>query len=302
MLRAEIVRLAREYGRYGYRRITALLRWEGWQVNHKRVERIWREEGLKVPHKQPKRGRLWLGDGCCVRLRQTHFTLQVEGTSQIFITGPAVVKEVTGEDVSFEELGGAKVHSEISGVSHLMVRGDQECLALIRRLLTYLPQNNREFSPIVETDDDFQRLCENLTRIVPTDPKKTYDVRDVIREVVDSRDLLEILPRCARNMITGFARLAGRSVGVVGNQPKFLAGAIDVDAAGKGSRFVRFCDAFNIPLIIFVDVPGYMPGVRQEYGGIIRHGTKMLYAWSEATVPSHLRCWQSVRGRGFGRG
>ncbi len=213
------------------------------------------------------------------------FILQVEGTSQMFITGPGVVREVTGQDVSFEELGGSKIHSAISGVAHFTAPNDRECLEMIKKLLTYIPQNNRQKPPTVETGDDPQRLCEKLTQIVPTDQKKTYDMRRVIREVVDQGDFLEIAARYAQNMVIGLARLGGRSVGIVANQPRVLAGAIDINAADKASRFIRFCDAFNIPLIIFVDVPGYMPGVQQEAGGIIRHGAKMLYAWSESTVP-----------------
>lgn len=213
------------------------------------------------------------------------FILQVEGTSQMFITGPVVVKEVMSQDVSFEELGGAKIHSTISGVAHFTAKNDRDCLELIKKLLSYLPQSNREKPPVRDMGDDPQRLCEKLTYFVPTDQKKTYDMRVVIKEVVDNGDFLEISPRYAQNMIIGFARLAGRSVGVVANQPRVFAGAIDINAADKGSRFIRFCDAFNIPIISFVDVPGYMPGVAQESGGIIRHGAKMLYAWSESTVP-----------------
>jgi acetyl-CoA carboxylase carboxyltransferase component len=213
------------------------------------------------------------------------FILQVEGTSQMFITGPAVVRGVTGQDVSFEELGGSKIHSAISGVAHFAAKNDRECLEIIKKLLTYIPPNNRQKPPVVETGDDPQRLCEKLTYFVPTDPKKTYDMRGVIKEVVDNGDFLEISSRYAQNMVIGLARLGGRSVGVVANQPRVLAGAIDINAADKASRFIRYCDAFNIPLIIFVDVPGYMPGVQQESGGIIRHGAKMLYAWSESTVP-----------------
>jgi len=213
------------------------------------------------------------------------FILQVEGTSQMFITGPAVVREVMGQEVSFEELGGAKIHSTISGVAHFTAKNDPACLDLIRKLLSYLPQSNREKPPVSETGDDPQRLCEKLISFIPTDQKKTYDTRVVIKELVDNGDFLEVMPRYAKNMIIGFARLAGRSVGVVANQPRVFAGAIDINAADKASRFIRFCDAFNIPLISLVDVPGYMPGIEQEYGGIIRHGAKMLYAWSESTVP-----------------
>jgi len=213
------------------------------------------------------------------------FIIQLENTGQMFITGPAVVKRVMGQEVSFEELGGSRIHSQLSGVAHLTARNEEECLATIKRLLSFLPQNNREKPAVVETDGHTQRKCASLAKVVPTDQKKTYDMREVLQEVLDTGDFLEILPRYAQNIIIGFGRLAGRSVGVVANQPKVFAGAIDINAADKSSRFIRFCDAFNIPLVIFVDVPGYLPGIQQEYGGIIRHGAKMLYAWAEATVP-----------------
>ncbi|MCX5908070.1 MAG: methylmalonyl-CoA carboxyltransferase, partial [Deltaproteobacteria bacterium] len=196
-----------------------------------------------------------------------------------------VVKEVMGEDVSFEELGGSRMHSVVSGVAHFTAKDDRACLDLIKKLLSYLPASNRQKAPAIDTGDDPGRLCEKLTYFVPADPKKTYDMRVVIKEVLDRGEFLEVLPRYAQNMIIGFGRLAGRSVGVVANNPKAVAGAIDINAADKGSRFIRFCDAFNIPLMMFVDVPGYLPGVAQESGGIIRHGAKMLYAWSESTVP-----------------
>ncbi len=213
------------------------------------------------------------------------FIIQVEKTAQMFITGPAVVKEVTGVEVTFEELGGVKIHSRESGVTHLVAKDDTDCLGLIRKLLSYLPQNNRESPPVIPSGDDPFRLNEILTEIVPTSPKKTYDMRLVIREIMDRSEFFEIQPLFAQNMVIGFGRLDGHVVGVVANQPRYLGGTIDVNAADKAARFIRFCDCFNIPLIILADVPGYLPGVDQEGKGIIRHGAKMLYAFSEATVP-----------------
>ena len=213
------------------------------------------------------------------------FIIQVEKTAQMFITGPAVVKEVTGVEVTFEELGGVKIHSKESGVTHLVAKDDTDCLGLIRKLLSYLPQNNRESPPVIPSGDDPFRLNEILTEIVPTSPKKTYDMRLVIREIMDRSEFFEIQPLFAQNMVIGFGRLDGHVVGVVANQPRYLGGTIDVNAADKAARFIRFCDCFNIPLIILADVPGYLPGVDQEGKGIIRHGAKMLYAFSEATVP-----------------
>jgi len=213
------------------------------------------------------------------------FIIQVEKTAQMFITGPAVVKEVTGVEVTFEELGGVKIHSRESGVTHLVAKDDTDCLGLIRKLLSYLPQNNRESPPVIPSGDDPFRLNEILTEIVPTSPKKTYDMRLVVREIMDRSEFFEIQPLFAQNMVIGFGRLDGHVVGVVANQPRYLGGTIDVNAADKAARFIRFCDCFNIPLIILADVPGYLPGVDQEGKGIIRHGAKMLYAFSEATVP-----------------
>ncbi len=215
----------------------------------------------------------------------TDFVFMVEGRSHMFITGPEVIKTVTGEDVTFEALGGAQAHATKSGVAHFVSAGEQECLTQVKRLLSFLPANNMEEPLMQDLGDSGERLEERLTQIVPADPNKPYDVRDVIRGVVDAGDFLEVQPGWAMNMVVGFARLGGRSVGVVANQPRVLAGCIDINAADKGSRFIRFCDAFNIPLLTFVDTPGYLPGVAQEYGGIIRHGAKLLYAYSEATVP-----------------
>ena len=215
----------------------------------------------------------------------TDFIVMVEGTSQMAITGPGVIKSVTGEDVTLEELGGAKVHSEITGQAHIVVKTDKECIRSIRSLLAYLPSNNEELPPVVQSRDDPLRIDASLEEIVPADFRKAYDMRKVITRVVDHESFHELLPRYAKNIIIGFARMDGQTVGIVANQPIFLAGCLDVDSSDKAARFIRLCDAFNIPLVNFVDVPGYFPGVKQEYAGIIRHGAKMLYAYAEATVP-----------------
>lgn len=215
----------------------------------------------------------------------TDFIFMVKGTSQMFITGPAVIKTVTGEDIDFERLGGSRVHSEISGTAHFVAENDAECLQMIRRLLSYLPSNNREKPPVIDLGDDPNRPVDSLEEVVPVDFREAYDMRDVIRRVVDREDFMEILPNWAKNIVIGFARLDGHTVGIVANQPDVYAGALDVDASDKAARFIRFCDAFNIPLVNLVDVPGFFPGTKQEYNGIIRHGAKMLYAYSEATVP-----------------
>jgi propionyl-CoA carboxylase beta chain len=215
----------------------------------------------------------------------TDFTIMVDGTSQMFVTGPDVVKSVTQEEVTFEELGGAKTHSTKSGVAHLMARDDRDCLQLVRKLLSYLPQNNTEDAPRVESGDDPNRMDPRLAQIVPPEPNKPYDMKEVVRLVVDRGEFFEIHPHFAMNIITGFARMDGRAVGIVGNQPSMLAGVLDINSSVKGARFVRFCDAFNIPIITFEDVPGFLPGTAQEWGGIIRNGAKLLYAYCEATVP-----------------
>lgn len=215
----------------------------------------------------------------------TDFIVMVKGQSHMVITGPAIIREVTGEDISLEELGGAKVHSEITGQAHLVADSDAECIEIIKKLLSYLPSNNDENPPVIESTDDPDRVDDTLEEIVPADFKKSYDMRRVLLRVVDNEDFYEIQPRYATNIIIGFARLDGNTVGIVANQPRVKAGCLDVDASDKAARFIRFCDAFNIPLINFVDVPGYFPGVTQEHAGIIRHGAKMLYAYSEATVP-----------------
>ncbi len=215
----------------------------------------------------------------------TDFIVMVKGRSHMVITGPAIIKEVTGEEISLEELGGAKIHSEITGQAHFVAENDEECIEIIKKLLSYLPSNNDEPPPHVKSDDDPDRVDDTLEAIVPADFKKSYDMHRVIMRVVDREDFYEILPRYATNIIIGFARLDGSTVGIVANQPRIKAGCLDVNASDKAARFIRFCDAFNIPLINFVDVPGYFPGVAQEHAGIIRHGAKMLYAYSEATVP-----------------
>lgn len=213
------------------------------------------------------------------------FVVQVEKTSHVFITGPAVIKEVTGEGVSFEELGGAKVHSTKSGVVHLAAKDDKECLDLIRGLLDFLPQNNLEKPLRKSCTDPIEREVPELIDMVPIQMSRTYDMIKVIQAIVDEGDFFEIHPRFARNIVVGFARMGGQVVGLVANNPRFLGGCLDIDSSDKASRFIRACDVFNIPLLTLVDVPGFLPGVRQEHGGIIRHGAKMLYAWTEATVP-----------------
>jgi propionyl-CoA carboxylase beta chain len=215
----------------------------------------------------------------------TDFTIMVKGTSYMFVTGPDVIKTVTHEDVTKEDLGGAMTHNERSGVAHFAVEDDAECIALIRELLTFMPDNNLDDAPMVATQDPIDREDESLDRLIPPSPNQPYDMLDVIRTVADEGYFLEVHEHFARNLVVGFARLGGRPVGIVANQPAHLAGTLDINASVKGARFVRFCDAFNIPLITFEDVPGFLPGTVQEYGGIIRHGAKLLYAFAEATVP-----------------
>ena len=215
----------------------------------------------------------------------TDFVFMVEQTSYMYITGPNVVKAVTHEEVSHEELGGAQTHNTKSGVAHFMAPDDATCLERVRKLLSYLPLNNLESPPRQASSDDPNRRDEELDSLIPTDPNKPYDMHDVIRRVVDTDSFFEVHESFARNLLVGFARLDGRPVGIVANQPKVLAGTLDIDASIKGARFVRFCDAFNVPLVTFEDVPGFLPGTRQEYDGIIRHGAKLLYAYCEATVP-----------------
>jgi acetyl-CoA carboxylase carboxyltransferase component len=215
----------------------------------------------------------------------TDFIFMVEGSSYMFITGPDVVKTVTGEEVTFEELGGAATHAAKSGVAQFTAADETACLEDARYLLSFLPQNNQETPPRTTPTDPPDREDPELDTLVPDNPNKPYDMHDVIRRVIDDGEFLEVHERWATNIVTGFARLAGHAVGVVGNQPSALAGVLDIDASNKAARFVRTCDAFNIPLVTFVDVPGFLPGTAQEWGGIIRHGAKLLYAFAEATVP-----------------
>jgi acetyl-CoA carboxylase carboxyltransferase component len=215
----------------------------------------------------------------------TDFIFMVKNTGQMYITGPEVIKAVTHEEVSFEELGGAMTHATKSGNCHFVADDDQKCLEAVRQLLSFLPQNNKGEMPFTDTGDDPDRMDEELLNLVPDDPSKTYDMKKVILKIVDNGDFVEPHKNFARNLIVGFARMGGYSIGIVAQQPSFYAGVIDVDASDKGARFVRFCDCFNIPLVTLVDVPGYMPGTDQEYRGIIRHGAKFLYAYAEATIP-----------------
>ncbi len=215
----------------------------------------------------------------------TDFVFMVEDTSYMFVTGPEVIKTVTHEEVTKEKLGGAMSHNSVSGVAHFASPGDTECLALIRRLLSYLPSNNSERPPILATDDPLDREIPELDDFVPADPNKPYDITKLIRWAADDGEFLEVHQHFAKNIVVGFMRLGGRSVGVIANQPAHLAGVLDINSSVKGARFVRFCDAFNIPLWIVEDVPGFLPGTEQEWGGIIRHGAKLLFALAEATVP-----------------
>src|SRR5215204_1525591 len=215
----------------------------------------------------------------------TDFILMVKETSHMFITGPDVIKTVTGEEVEFEELGGAMSHNTKSGVAHFAFDDEDQCLEDTRYLLSFLPQNNLETPPRVLPSDDPTRMDEELDTVVPDNPNKPYDMRDVVRLIVDDGEFFEVHEHHAKNIICGFARLDGYAIGVVGNQPKALAGVLDIEASEKAARFVRTCDAFNLPLVTFCDVPGFLPGTAQEWGGIIRHGAKLLYAYAEATVP-----------------
>ncbi len=215
----------------------------------------------------------------------TDFIYMVKNTSQMFITGPAVIKSVTAEDVTAEALGGAMTHNSRSGVAHFAAENEEDCIKQIRYLLSYLPSNNMEDAPIVATGDDPDRQDESLNTVIPDNPNAPYDMKDVIRSIVDNGEFYEVHEHFAKNIICCFARFDGRTVGIIANEPNVMAGCLDVDASDKSARFIRFCDAFNIPLINLVDVPGFLPGVNQEHNGIIRHGAKMLYAYSEATVP-----------------
>lgn len=215
----------------------------------------------------------------------TDFILMTDQSSYMFVTGPKVVKTVTGEDITTEELGGAEVHSTKSGVSHFLAENEEEGISIIRDLLSYLPSNNLEEAPIAICNDPIDRLEDRLNEIIPDNPNLPYNMMDVIEAIVDNGKFLEVHKRYARNIIVGFCRMGGRSVGVIANQPNFYAGVLDIEASRKAARFVRFCDCFNIPVLTLVDVPGFLPGRVQEYGGIITHGAKLMFAYGEATVP-----------------
>jgi len=215
----------------------------------------------------------------------TDFVFMVDKVSNMYITGPQVIKTVTGEDIGVEELGGGMVHNSISGNAHFLYQSEQDCFAAVRRLLSFLPSNNLDDPPIVDSGDDPGRLVYELRSIVPTNPKLPYNIKDVIEHIVDNGDFMEVQELYAPNIVVGFGRIGGITVGIVGNQPQVLAGCLDINSSGKAARFVRFCDAFNIPLVTLVDCPGYLPGKQQEHGGIIRHGAKLLFAYAEATVP-----------------
>lgn len=215
----------------------------------------------------------------------TDFNIMTQGTSYMFLTGPKVVKTVTGEDVTQEQLGGASVHTSKSGVAHFSAQTEEDAIQMIQKLLSYIPQNNLEEPPVFKSSDPIDRLEDGLNEIIPDSANKPYDMYEVIGAIVDSGEFLEVHADYAKNIIVGFARFNGQSVGIVANQPKFLAGVLDINASRKAARFVRFCDAFNIPIVSLVDVPGFLPGTGQEYGGVITHGAKLLYAYGEATVP-----------------
>ncbi|MBI4308275.1 MAG: methylmalonyl-CoA carboxyltransferase [Chloroflexi bacterium] len=229
----------------------------------------------------------------------TDFIFMVKGISQMYITGPDVIKAVTGEQVTHEELGGALAHATKSGVCHFVAEGEQECLEQVRRLLSFLPQNNMEDPPLTQPTDDPNRIDETLLSAIPDDPNKPYDMKDIVRRIVDNADFMEVHEHYAPNIIVGFARFNGRPVGIIAQQPQYLAGVLDIDASVKGARFVRFCDAFNIPLVTLADVPGFMPGTQQEHGGIIKHGAKLIYAYAEATVPKVCVVTRKAYGGAF---
>jgi acetyl-CoA/propionyl-CoA carboxylase len=226
----------------------------------------------------------------------TDFVVMVENIGQMFVTGPEVVKEVLSQEVSFEELGGAYAHASKSGVAHFVAKNEYECFDKIKKLILFLPQNNTEEPAIVDTSDDSNRIDINLINILPENPYQQYDIKDVIKSIVDNGDFFEVHELFAENMVVGFARMAGRTVGIVANQPMYLAGALDINSSNKAARFIRFCDSFNIPIVTLVDTPGYLPGTDQEHNGIIRHGSKLLYAYCEATVPK-VTC---IIGKAYG--
>ena len=226
----------------------------------------------------------------------TDFVIMVENIGQMFVTGPEVVKEVLSQEVSFEELGGARTHATKSGVAHFVAKNEYECMDKIKKILSYIPQNNSESAPIIETTDEPNRIDTNLLNILPENPYEQYDIKQVISSIVDNGDFFEVHELFAENIVVGFARLNGRSVGIIANQPMYLAGALDINSSNKAARFIRFCDAYNIPLVTLVDTPGYLPGADQEHNGIIRHGSKLLFAYCEATVPK-ITC---IIGKAYG--
>ncbi|MGL5515088.1 MAG: methylmalonyl-CoA decarboxylase subunit alpha, partial [Sporomusa sp.] len=215
----------------------------------------------------------------------TDFIFMVKNTSQMFITGPQVIKSVTAEEVTAEQLGGAMTHNSTSGVAHFATENDDDCMQQVRYLLSFLPSNNLDDAPVVDTGDDANRMDDGLNTLLPDNPNQPYNMKDVIKMIVDNGEFYEVHTHFAQNIITCFARFDGQPVGIIANQPNVMAGCLDINASDKSARFIRFCDAFNLPLVNLVDVPGFLPGTAQEYGGIIRHGAKMLYAYSEATVP-----------------
>ena len=226
----------------------------------------------------------------------TDFVIMVENIGQMFVTGPEVVKEVLSQEVSFEELGGARAHATKSGVAHFVAKNEYDCFDKIKKLLSFLPQNNAEDPSIVETNDDPNRIDTNLVNILPENPYQQYDMKDIIKSIVDNADFFEVHELFAENIVVGFARMGGRTVGIVANQPMYLAGALDINSSTKTARFIRFCDSFNIPIVTLVDTPGYLPGTDQEHNGIIRHGSKLLFAYCEATVPK-VTC---IVGKAYG--
>jgi len=226
----------------------------------------------------------------------TDFVIMVENIGQMFVTGPEVVKEVLSQEVSFEDLGGARAHGSKSGVAHFVAKNEYECFDRIKKLISFLPQNNSEEPAIVETGDDSNRVDPNLINILPENPYQQYDIKDIIKSIVDNGDFFEVHELFAENIVVGFARMGGRSVGIIANQPMYLAGALDINSSSKAARFIRFCDSFNIPIVTLVDTPGYLPGTDQEHNGIIRHGSKLLFAYCEATVPK-ITC---IIGKAYG--
>jgi acetyl-CoA/propionyl-CoA carboxylase len=226
----------------------------------------------------------------------TDFVIMVENVGQMFVTGPEVVKEVLSQEVSFEELGGAITHSTKSGVAHFMASNEYDCMEKIKKLLSYIPQNNVDDPPSLESTDDPNRIDSNLIKIIPENPYQPYDIKEIILNIVDDRDFFEIHEGFAPNIVIGFAHIGGKTIGLIANQPMVLAGALDIDSSNKAARFIRFCDSFNIPIVTLVDTPGYLPGTDQEHNGIIRHGSKLLYSYCEATVPK-ITC---IIGKAYG--